>query len=276
MSLLQQQLSAKRSPASTQFTFTCDSQFTGAMQWPDADGRPAITGHQPPPTRVVNETWPRSAQSAQVAQPPPALPQATEAGLKDMPSKGGTNEQSPPAEAPRRRRRSAAKEYAAAANARRAERQRLNQLNPPKPEDIWICHFCEYEAIFGRPPVALVRAYEIKDRKQRLQQQERRAQWERMKKGKHKGKKPSKSSAKHSNAAQDTHHSAGTRGAPMNDNYSQGTQSENYYDDEDYEGDDCDVEEEVPLDGVSEVNGHREAVPVPRASGTPAQDGGGS
>lgn len=45
--------------------------------------------------------------------------------------------------------------------------------NPPKPEDIWICEFCEYERIFGYPPKILIRSYEIKDRKNRSEEAER-------------------------------------------------------------------------------------------------------
>lgn len=46
--------------------------------------------------------------------------------------------------------------------------------SPPKEEDVWICDFCEYESIFGTPPRALVRIYELKDRRLRQDEQERR------------------------------------------------------------------------------------------------------
>ncbi|KAG7291717.1 hypothetical protein NEMBOFW57_001736 [Staphylotrichum longicolle] len=125
----------------------------------------------------------------------------------EAPSRGGAGGHNPAA-APARKtsRRSATKEYLAAAKARRRETELYNKRHPPKSEDFWICHFCEYEWIFGHPPEALARAYEIKERKQRQVEEQRRAQWERMKKGKHKGKKNSKLPAKNSTAAQDAHH----------------------------------------------------------------------
>jgi hypothetical protein len=46
--------------------------------------------------------------------------------------------------------------------------QEYNNLeHPPAPVDVWICESCEYESIFGEPPHALIRQYEIKDRKER-------------------------------------------------------------------------------------------------------------
>ena len=39
---------------------------------------------------------------------------------------------------------------------------------------MWICEFCEYEDIYGAPPYAMIRRYEIKDRQEREQAAERR------------------------------------------------------------------------------------------------------
>ncbi|KAK3363473.1 hypothetical protein B0T25DRAFT_587413 [Lasiosphaeria hispida] len=243
-SLLQQQLPTKRSLATTQFTFTCNSQVPGTLAWPGSDRRAPAQTHQPPPARQANENWSRNTQVAQANQPAP-LNLSADIGSKELPSKSAPA-QSQPAPAPKSTRRSLNKELAAAAKARRRQTQLNNRRHPPKPEDVWICHFCEYESIFGRPPEALIRQYELKDRKARQLEQQRRAQWERMKKGKHKGKKNSKLPAKSNSVAQEPHQPAGAHGVPMNSNYSQGTQSEEYYDDDDYEDEDYDPDEEGP------------------------------
>lgn len=271
MSLLQHQLSTKRGPSSTQFTFTCDSQVPGTIAWPGSDRRFGTQPQHPPPGRGAAEGWSRSSQ-AQGARQSPIQPQAGEAGSKDLPQKTAPSGQGQPAPAAKTSRRSAAKEYNAAAKARRRETQLYNKRHPPKPEEIWICHFCEYEAIFGRPPEALVRQYEIKDRKQRQLEQQRRAQWERMKKGKHKSKKTNKAPAKASTPAQDPNHVAGTHGAPMNSNYSQGTQSEEYYDDEEYEDEDYEPEDDHPRETPAEPPAQQETAPGPPDRGTTARD----
>jgi hypothetical protein len=206
------------------------------------------------------------------------MPQAADAGTKEAPSKGGTgapNQHSAPPQ--KTSRRSATKEYLAAAKARRRETQLYNKRHPPKPEDIWICHFCEYEWIFGHPPEALVRAYEIKERKQRQLEEQRRAQWERMKKGKHKGRKNSKLPAKNSNAAHDGHHHADGRGGP-GDRYDHGAQGEEeYYDDEYYEDDEYDAEEEVTLErGGPGGDGRHDHVPAHLGGHSNVHDGGGT
>jgi hypothetical protein len=71
-------------------------------------------------------------------------------------------------------RRRAGKEYLIAARQRREQQEYQNYHHPPAPEDEWICEFCEYERIFGTPPEALIRQYEIKDRRVRKQEAERR------------------------------------------------------------------------------------------------------
>lgn len=274
MSLLQQQLSAKRSPATTQFTFTCDSQVPGTFAWPGSDRRGGVQTHLPPTGRLADENWSRGPQAAQVSQS--AAPPQT-ADIVPQSSNPITSGQNQAAATQKSSRRSAAKEYMAAAKARRRQTQLYNKRHPPKPEEIWICHFCEYESIFGHPPEALVRQYEIKDRKQRQLEQQRRAQWERMKKGKHKGKKNGKLPAKVNNAAQDPQQPTGTHGAPMNSNYSQGTQSEEYYDDEDYyEDEDYEPEDEIPLEGGVEVAERQDNLPIlSGGGGSPPTSGKG-
>lgn len=83
-----------------------------------------------------------------------------------------------------------------AAKQRRRETEIQNAQHPPAPEDTWMCEFCEYERIFGRPPEALIRQYEIKDRRRRREEAERRRLLEKAKMKSRKGKKASKAPAK--------------------------------------------------------------------------------
>jgi len=59
------------------------------------------------------------------------------------------------------------RELKKAARMRRAAQQAKNRATRPQPEDRWSCYFCEYEDIFGEPPRALIRQYELKDAKAR-------------------------------------------------------------------------------------------------------------
>lgn len=217
--------------------------------------------------------WSRASQATQTGPPPPAMPQAAGTGSKEHPSRGGTSTQNQQAPAQKPSRRAVAKEYTAAAKARRRETQVYNRRHPPKPEEIWICHFCEYEAIFGHPPAALVRQYEIKDRKQRQQEQQRRAQWERMKKGKNKGRKNSKLPAKNTNAAQGSHPSVDSRETPGTV-YDQDGQEEEYYDDEYYEDEEYDPDEELGVEQSPGPPGPHSRIPVPSGGSSATHQGG--
>ncbi|KAK3335663.1 hypothetical protein B0T19DRAFT_436497 [Cercophora scortea] len=272
ISLLQQQVYTKRGPASSQFTFTCNSKVP--LSWPDPDRRPAVQMHQAPGTRHLTDGLTRTLPKAQASHSSAALPQAGDAAPKETCSKAGVAGQA--GSVPKSTRKSVAKEYAAAARARRRETQSYNKRHPPKPDEIWICHFCEYESIFGHPPEALVRQYEIKDRKQRQLEQQRKAQWERLKKGKHKGKKSNKLPPKTNDAAQDLHQPAGSHGAPMNGSYSQGTQSEEYYDDEDYEDEDYEPDEDIPPEIGIDIPDRQDKLPVHPGQSSAVLDGGGT
>ena len=144
----------------------------------------------------------------------------------------GQNQQSTqPAPKPRR---PAAKRYAMAERQRKLQQQYNNYHNPPREEDIWICEFCEYESIFGVPPIALVRQYEIKDSRERKRLAEKRRLLEKAKMKGRKGKKGTKNSAKSNNAAtqqqpastQHTHSHHHDDPIPA---HSHGTQSDEYY-----------------------------------------------
>lgn len=235
-----------------------------------------MPSHQAAGAGHGRESWSRASQAAQTGHPAPANPQTTHAGATEAPPRGGagTHNQAAPS-VQKNSRRSAAKEYLAAARARRRETQLYNKRHPPNPDDLWICHFCEYEWIFGHPPEALVRAYEIKERKQRQLEEQRRAQWERMKKGKHKGKKNSKLPAKHSGATQDGHHHGDSRGA-AGDHYHHGAQEEEYYDDEYYEDEEYDAEEEGILEHGPGIPGHHHDIPARFGDSSAVHDGGGT
>ena len=98
-------------------------------------------------------------------------------------------------------RRPPGKRYAMAARERRLQQEYNNYHLPPREEDVWICEFCEYESIFGSPPEALVRQYEIKDRRERKRLAEKRRLLEKAKMKGRKGKKGNKNAAKNTNAA---------------------------------------------------------------------------
>ena len=103
---------------------------------------------------------------------------------------------------PRRRRGDV---YVLAARQRRLQQEYANLHHPPGSEDIWICEFCEYESIFGVPPMALIRQYEIKDRKERKRLAEKRRLLEKAKMKGRKGKKQTKNAARAANGVNQQH-----------------------------------------------------------------------
>lgn len=96
----------------------------------------------------------------------------------------------------RRKKRSPGSIYALAARQRKIQQQYTNIHHPPALEDIWICEFCEYESIFGHPPEALIRQYEIKDRKERKRLAEKKRLLEKAKMKSRKTKKATKNASK--------------------------------------------------------------------------------
>jgi hypothetical protein len=233
ISLLQQQASKKASPASTQFTFTCDSQVPSTVPWPGTSS--AAMMHQNSASRVM------STQATQTdPNMPPGFSKANavaqaKQGLAASQHAPNSQKQGLPQTTPpkKTRRRTSSKEYLVAARQRRHQQEFRNYHHPPAPEDIWICEFCEYERIFGTPPEALIRQYEIKDRRLRKQEAERRRLLEKAKMKGRKGKK-GKTSAKSAPTTTDrtTSNHPVQHPASMNQSQSQGTQSEEYYEDE--------------------------------------------
>lgn len=144
----------------------------------------------------------------------------------------------PPPAPPKKTRRQLNRELAQAARDRKRNQHYANLRNPPTDKDVWICEFCEYESIFGQPPSALIRRYELKDRRARKEAAERQRLLEKAKMKSRKNKKNSKpAAAKTSAPAQDRTtpqgDATGPAAAPAQD---QGADGGEYYEDED--GDD--------------------------------------
>jgi hypothetical protein len=173
------------------FSFRCKSQVPGASPLgpPDAMSRVA------PSSNVASPNMMQKEHAVQNAAPAPD-----------------------PAEVERQNRRRLTREYAQAARSRKQRQHMANIQNPPKPEDMWICYFCEYEAIFKEPPRGLVRQYEMRDRKIRDQETERRRLLDKAKIKRKKAKKASKNGAQAGGTQQqhsyssDPHHDSGASG----------------------------------------------------------------
>jgi len=112
-----------------------------------------------------------------------------------------------PANAGRKKKRSPGSIYALAARQRKIQQQYANLHHPPSIEDLWICEFCEYESIFGRPPEALIRQYEIKDRKERKRLAEKKRLLEKAKMKGRKNRKATKNAIKNTPAHQPAYQS---------------------------------------------------------------------
>ncbi|POS81306.1 hypothetical protein DHEL01_v200282 [Diaporthe helianthi] len=238
-SLLYHQQPVKSTPATTQFTFTCDSQVPGTLAWPGSDPKMSNSAAIDYSQSAAG-TYTHS-RASQTPQPVGALGGPDQEGA---PSEGSLRGEAPQSAATleRRNRRRAARDLHLQARKRREGTARQNFLNPPKLEDQWICEFCEYERIFGYPPVALIRQYEIKDRKIRQQEEERRRVWEKAKARSRKGKKskaPSKKSTNNNTNSNGNgvhnHPNDAHAASSMSLTQSHGTQSD-VFDDEDYVG----------------------------------------
>ncbi|KAI0884004.1 uncharacterized protein GGS22DRAFT_189970 [Annulohypoxylon maeteangense] len=210
ISLLHQETSTKPSPASAQFTFTFDSQ--NPVSWPGSDPAPSSlrTSH---PLNRSSRTMSTAGGIGTTGSVPNGSA-ASSTGSGDMPSGAnaignesgrGPSQASAAPKKPKRRGNS----LLLAAKQRRRETAFQNFHHPPAADDIWICEFCEYERIFGRAPEALIRQYEIKDRRRRREEAERRRLLEKAKMKSRKGKKANKLPAKNNSASADRHTTSG-------------------------------------------------------------------
>lgn len=190
--------------------------------------------HQSPKARMSNHGTQTSPSMPSNAGVPHSVAQAKQSLVASQQPQNPLKQQPPQAAPPKKNRRRAGKEYLIAARQRRQQQEYLRAHHPPNPEDIWICEFCEYERIFGTPPEALIRQYEIKDRRVRKQEADRRRLLEKAKMKGRKGKKGNKVAPKNVPSTQDrqAQHRQPQQTASMNQSQSQGTQSEEFYEDE--------------------------------------------
>jgi hypothetical protein len=210
----------------------------GTVLWPGAN--PPAATHMNPPSRTVTHGTQTSPNFPANLNAPSVVAQSKQNAI--TPQSGTNPQKQQPAQAapPKKTRRRTGKEYLIAARQRREQQKWKNDHHPIPKEDQWTCEFCEYEQIFGCPPVALIKQYEIKDRQARKQEAERRRLLEKAKMKGRKGKKGNKTAGKANLTAQDRQAHQTQRPASMNANQSQSqsTQSEEYYEDEnDYDED---------------------------------------
>ncbi|KKY19231.1 hypothetical protein UCRPC4_g04605 [Phaeomoniella chlamydospora] len=189
-SLLDQQ--SKSPPTNSQFTFTYESDNTKGITFPEQSlysaGYAQRAASMPSPT-ASNQRY--SAQGTQTSPNTAAPGPAQTQGLHGTPN-------TTQGKKPRRRRGDI---YALQARQRKLQQEYANLHHPPSLEEMWICEFCEYESIFGELPHALIRQYEIKDRKERRKAAEKRRLLEKAKMKGRKGKKQTKNANKAANTA---------------------------------------------------------------------------
>lgn len=181
----------KSPPTNSEFTFTCESDAGKGVSFPEqslyAAGYSQRANNMPAPAVGPNQkfaTHGTQTSPGMTTQNNQHLPPTQQPANGQVPAQG---------KKPRRRR---ADLYAWAARRRRLQQEYSNVHHPPAPEDVWICEFCEYESIFGVPPHALIRQYEIKDRRERRRLAEKRRLLEKAKLKGRKGKKQTKNAAK--------------------------------------------------------------------------------
>ncbi|KAI1392130.1 uncharacterized protein F4822DRAFT_425346 [Hypoxylon trugodes] len=209
ISLLHQETSTKSSPTSAQFTFTFDSQ--NPVSWPGSDPAPSSMGPSNHMSRSplsadyrtqYNSVGARGPLTQNGTAPTAVVSGSMQQGTNTTDNEVGRSTAQPNAPPKKSKRRG--NSLIQAAKQRRRETEYQNFHHPPAPDDIWICEFCEYERIFGRAPEALIRQYEIKDRRRRREEAERRRLLEKAKMKSRKGKKAGKTSAKN-NSNNDRH-----------------------------------------------------------------------
>ena len=182
---------AKQAHNNSQFTFTCEAEAKGVTFPEQSLYSPGYAQRNNlPPTAHSAASQKVSTQATQTSQ------NVTSSAAQPAPTGPNVANANAQGKKPRRRRGDV---YALAARQRKLQQEYNNLQHPPAPEDVWICEFCEYESIFGQPPHALIRQYEIKDRKERRRLAEKRRLLEKAKLKGRKGKKQTKNAAKAAN-----------------------------------------------------------------------------
>jgi hypothetical protein len=194
--------------AKTQFTFTMESESANKLVDQQAAAAAAAAAYNTPTPN--HRQAPGKGMSTAGTQTTPSLRQPAQGPPRAGPSQTQTqnagHQQQAPKPKPRRR---PSKEYALAARQRRLQQEYTNYHHRPTKDNMWICEFCEYEDIFGYPPVQLIREYERKDRAERKKQAEKRRLLE---KAKAKNRKNKKGGKKGSNNAGTGAGAAGAKG----------------------------------------------------------------
>ncbi|KAJ9645746.1 hypothetical protein H2199_002786 [Coniosporium tulheliwenetii] len=284
VSLLSQQAATSSqlpSPASsqkTQFTFTCGSDSANKVNWPPQNGSPqtpsAPHNRAAPPGDVRRNV---ATHSTQTGHPVPngthnPVPQHSgQYAPPPQPVPGHSNGQQAPPPPPNpkpRRRRNLDASLRAAAKQRRLQQEYQNFH--AKNAEIWICDHLR------AAPEALIRQYEIKDRRERRRQEEKRRLLEKAKmRNKNKGRKGGKKGAK----TDLTHAPPPT---PLdNQQYADEGYDDvdgEYFDDEHEDGMPP-VPQPPPMPGayVGDTGGGRSKVPLPQVPAAPAgQPSGGT
>lgn len=203
------------------------------MPWPGPTSTPNMN-QSPAASRMMSTHGTQTSPSMPSGVSNPSAQAQAKQGLNTSQQPPVSQKQNAPQAAPKKSRRRTGKEYLIAARQRREQQKWKNDHHPIPKEDQWTCEFCEYEQIFGEPPVALIKQYEIKDRHARKQEAERRRLLEKAKMKGRKGKKGSKTAPKIAPATQDRQAQNSQQTSSMNhsQSQSQGTQSEEYYEDE--------------------------------------------
>ena len=269
-----------KSPTSSQFTFTCETDSKG-VKFPEQSLYSPT--YQQRANAMPAPTHPSGQKGhIQSNQTTPALPLNSQPATASQHANANQNSANAPATAqgkkPRRRRGDI---YALAARQRRLQQEYANLHHPPVPEDVWICEFCEYESIFGVQPTALIRQYEVKDRRERRRLAEKRRLLEKAKMKGRKGKKATKGQAKAAAAAAsaaNTNHasnaSSGHHGNHLDPQHDDEYADDGLYDDDgqpldqlgpDEYLDDDDYEDDLPLPPLE---------PIPSAGKQPPMPGG--
>ena len=229
-SLRESQNAKKANSSKTQFTFTCGSESSKNVAWPGYGHSQANeTSDDSVSCRGGGQMVGRGTRgvTTQATQTSPKVSDHTNQPQQATSSLPGTQQ-------PRKPRRSLAKQLAMNARERRLQQDYENYHSPPKEDKIWVCQYCEYESIFGYPPEALIRQYEIKDRRERRRLAEKQRLLEKAKMKNKKGKKGSKN--KNSSAAnghqQNTKQRPEAQTADHRELQSPGNQSDEYILDE--------------------------------------------
>lgn len=206
------------------------------MVWPGQDSSLAAIPYQNTETATTTTAQSTTSNQEVATQGTQTSPILAVQPNRIAPQPSALNQQNQ--QQSRKPRRPPAKQYAMAASKRRLQQNYNNYNHPPSSEDIWICEFCEYESIFGSPPEALVRQYEIKDRRERRRLAEKKRLLEKAKMKGRKGKKGNKNAAKNANTSaalpQQSTQKPRYDPKPVDSTAKQhqGTQSEEYPDDD--------------------------------------------